>query len=269
MTTQNDNIWHRAYKIPWDDPEFSRRMLAVHLAQDSDLASRPVKWIDKQVAWIHDQLLGKRPSSILDLGCGPGFYLHRLATLGHHCRGIDFGPASIEYARRHNPDASRCEFILGDIRKVAFGGPYDLAMILYGEFNVFSPTEVSAILRAIEGSLAPHGRVILEVQTPNAVETVGRGKPSEQQCESGLFSDRPYRCHTKNQWLPGQKIAIQSFSVTDEADGQTREYRSTTKAWPDDELINLLTRASLRGVERCKDWPVSTDALALWIARKN
>jgi hypothetical protein len=38
MTMQNDNIWHGAYKIPWDEPEFSRRMLVEHLSQDHDLA---------------------------------------------------------------------------------------------------------------------------------------------------------------------------------------------------------------------------------------
>ena len=36
-----------------------------------------------------------------------GFYLHRLVTLGHRGFGIDFGPASIEYANRNNPDRSR------------------------------------------------------------------------------------------------------------------------------------------------------------------
>ena len=57
MIAQNDNIWHGAYKIPWDDPDFSRRMLAEHLAQDHDMASRRAKWIDRQVEWIHNHLL--------------------------------------------------------------------------------------------------------------------------------------------------------------------------------------------------------------------
>ena len=114
MTTQNDNVWHGAYKIPWDDADFSRRMLAEHLSQDHDMASRRAEWIDRQVAWIHDALLDGQPASVLDLGRGPGFYSHRLTRRGHRCHGIDFGPASIEYAQQHNPDESRCEFVLGD-----------------------------------------------------------------------------------------------------------------------------------------------------------
>ena len=74
MTLQNDNPWNGAYKIPWDDPDFSRRMLVEHLAQSHDLASRRVEWIDKHVAWIHAHLLDGKPANILDLGCGPGFF---------------------------------------------------------------------------------------------------------------------------------------------------------------------------------------------------
>jgi 2-polyprenyl-3-methyl-5-hydroxy-6-metoxy-1,4-benzoquinol methylase len=88
---RNNDTWQGAYKIPF--------------------------------AWIHEHLLEGKPSSILDLGCGPGFYSHRLAARGHRCHGIDFGPASIEYAQQHDPSPSQCTFALGDIRHAPFGGP--------------------------------------------------------------------------------------------------------------------------------------------------
>ncbi len=269
MAIQNDSPWHGAYKIPWDDPDFSRRMLVEHLSQDHDMASRRAEWIDKQVAWIHDDLLDGQPASLLDLGCGPGFYTCRLATLGHRCRGIDFGPASIEYARQHVPDGSCCEFVLGDIRQVALKGPYDLAMLLYGELNVFSPAEALAILRKVRASLTSEGRLCVEIQTPEAVEGAGRGEPSQQQSESGLFSDSPHRCLTENEWLPEQNVAIQTFTVTETDGGETRVYRSTTKAWPDPDLIELLRDAGFHNVSRCDEWPCNTDALALWSATSN
>ncbi len=266
MTTQTDNIWHGAYKIPWDDPDFSKRMLAEHLAQDHDMASRRTQWIDKQVAWIHDALLNGEPASILDLGCGPGFYSHRLTTRGHRCFGIDFGPASIEYARQHNSHESRCNFVLGDIRQVAFGGPYDLAMILFGELNVFSPAEALAILRNVQANLTPRGSLIVEMQTPEAVERVGRSETTEQQSESGLFSDRPHHCRTESQWLPEQQVAIQTFYVTEANGGRTQKFHSTTKAWPDRNLIGLLTNAGFHQAARRDEWPCNTDDLKLWIA---
>jgi SAM-dependent methyltransferase len=240
MTAQNDNIWRGNYKIPWNDPDFSRRMLVEHLTQDHDLASRRAEWIDRQVAWIHDDLLGGQPARILDLGCGPGFYSHRLTMRGHRCRGIDFGPASIEYARQHNPDESLCTFVLGDIRQAAFGGPYDLAMILFGELNVFSPAEALAILRKARAALSPTGRLIVEIQTPQAVQRTGRNEPTEQESESGLFSNRPHSCRTESQWLPEQQATIQTFHITEAGTEQSQEFRSTTQAWPDRNLIELL-----------------------------
>jgi len=260
-------IWDGDYKIPWDGPEFSRRMLAEHLMQDHDMASRRFEWIDRQVEWIHRRLLAGRTANILDLGCGPGFYSHRLAALGHRCRGIDFGPASIEYARQHNRDPSRCEFVLGDIRRVAFGGPYDLAMILFGEMNVFSPTEIRAILRRVHASLLPdRGTLILEIQTPEAVERTGRGDESDEHFRSGLFSDRPYRCRTQCEWIPEQHVTIQTFTISDDT-GAAQVYRNTTKAWSLEDLDALLRNAGFDRVFHQDDWPSNTDSLRLLNAK--
>ena len=266
MAAMSDNPWHGEYKIPWDDPDFSRRMLAEHLTQGHDLASRRLEWIDKQVAWIHGDILGEEPARILDLGCGPGFYTNRLAALGHECQGIDFGPASIEYARQHCPDNARCEFTLGDLRDVEFPGPYDLAMVLYGELNVFSPSEALSILGKARACLAPGGRLFVEIQTPEAVEQTGRSEPSEQQSASGLFSGHPHRWRTESQWLPEHSVAIQTFTVTEDRGGGTRVYRSTTKAWSNDALVKLLEDAGFQDVAQCAEWPCNTEALTLWIA---
>jgi len=29
LASEHDNVWRRDYKFPWDDPAFSRRMLAL------------------------------------------------------------------------------------------------------------------------------------------------------------------------------------------------------------------------------------------------
>jgi len=258
-----ENIWDRRYKIPWDDPDFSRRMLAEHLSQDHNMASRRIEWIDKQVAWIHDDMLGAKPARILDLGCGPGLYSHRLAALGHNCFGIDFGPASVEYARQHNPAEARCQFVLADIREADFGGPYDLGMILFGELNTFSPAEAAAILGKARAAIAPGGRLIAEIQAAEAVERVGLAEPSESTADSGLFSDGPHRCRTENRWLADERVAVQTFRVTETDTGQTRQYRSTSRAWADADLTDLLTTAGFTPPILQPDWPCNTDDLEL------
>ena len=82
--------WAEGEKIPWNEPDFSQRMLREHLSQQHDLASRRFAVIDQHVAWIYRSALQEKPSRVLDLGCGPGLYASRLARLGHTCTGIDF-----------------------------------------------------------------------------------------------------------------------------------------------------------------------------------
>ncbi len=134
--------WSEGEKIPWDEPGFSRRMLNEHLTQDHDLASRRTPIIQQHVDWIHANLLGNAPGRILDLGCGPGLYCSRLAGLGHTCHGIDFSPASIDYAqttaRKHGLS---CTYLLQDLRTADFGEGYDLVMFIFGELNAFRPPD--------------------------------------------------------------------------------------------------------------------------------
>ena len=268
MSGQVRDLWQGCYKIPWHEEDFSRRMLREHLTQEHDLASRRAQWIEAQVGFINERILRGAESQVLDLGCGPGFYSHRLARLGHHCYGIDYGPASIAYAQANNPAPSLCKFMLGDIREAPWGGPYTLAMILYGEFNVFSPSEAKALLGKIAQCLDTPGQLILEVQTPEAIERVGRSATTEKHYEAGLFSDDPYSCRTENSWLPEEGVALQTFHVTLQASGARRVYRSTSKAWSDEDLTTLLHKAGFTNIGRCCDWPCNTDGLALWVASR-
>ena len=53
--------WSEGDNIPWDDPEFSERMLAEHLSQEHDLASRKSETIHQQVEWVFSRVMGSRP----------------------------------------------------------------------------------------------------------------------------------------------------------------------------------------------------------------
>ncbi|MCB0116237.1 MAG: class I SAM-dependent methyltransferase, partial [Caldilineaceae bacterium] len=141
--------WAEGEKIPWNDPAFSERMLREHLSQAHDLASRRTERIERHVDWIHSALLGGEASAILDLGCGPGLYATRFAARGHRVTGIDYGPASVRYARLQAAESGLpCEIIESDIRKADYGvDRFDLAMLIFGEFNVFHPDDARAILR--------------------------------------------------------------------------------------------------------------------------
>ena len=100
--------WSSELRFPWDDSDFSDRMLREHLYQGHDLASRRHALIRREVEWIHNELLRKKSSRILDLCCGPGLYLERLASSGHKGHGVDFSPSAIRYARSVSTNSGQC-----------------------------------------------------------------------------------------------------------------------------------------------------------------
>ena len=75
--------WLDESQIPWHDPDFSRRMLDVHLDPSTHMASRSPDVIARHLDWLAAQLAPKAgpESQILDVGCGPGLYCHELASV--------------------------------------------------------------------------------------------------------------------------------------------------------------------------------------------
>jgi len=269
QTVDEATLWDGAYKIPWDDPDFSRRMLAEHLSQEHDLASRKRDMIRTQVRWIHENICNNTPAKLLDIGCGPGLYIEQFAALDYDCCGIDFSPASIEYAKIQLGD--KAKLIEGDVRSVKFGGGYDLAMMVYGEFNVFSPDECRKILRKTFEALSPGGKLLLEAHTFDAVERIGRTPNSWYKSGPGLmglFSDDPHICLIENHWFDKQQTALQQFHILDAADGTVTSYRSTTRAWTIDQYKQLLNEAGFDHVAIHSGWPVHSQDLLLLEAGK-
>ena len=225
--------WVEGDKIPWDDPAFSRRMLAEHLSQEHDLASRRSEIIDGHVGWIHDQVLEGDPTRILDLGCGPGLYSSRLAGLGHRCVGIDFSPASIAYAREQAEGAGLdCTYIQQDIRTADYGlgqgRSYGLVMLIFGEFNVFRPGEARYILEKAHRALEPGGYLLLEPHTFEVVQKIGEQPTVWYSANSGLFSDEPHLCLQENSWDAAADVAIQRYFFIDAVTGEVTLHSAST-----------------------------------------
>jgi SAM-dependent methyltransferase len=235
--------WREGDNIPWHEPQFSRRMLDEHLTQAHDAASRRFPLIDRHVAWIHEVLLLGRPSRILDLGCGPGLYANRLARLGHTCTGIDFSPASIRYAQATaQAEHLACTFIEQDIRRADYGSGYDLAMLIFGEFNVFSQADADLILDKLYQALRPDGLLLLEPHTYTAVWRIGLEAARWSAAEQGLFCDRPHLYLTENFWEPASQIATCRYYTIDALTGQVSQYAQSLQAYSDGQYRARLAR---------------------------
>jgi SAM-dependent methyltransferase len=248
--SQRPEPWAEGEKIPWNEPGFSLRMLRQHLSQEHNWASRRAVTIQKHVEWIHRQVLSGQPSRILDLGCGPGLYTSQLAILGHECTGVDFSPASIEYARDYAQKANlHCSYQLDDLRKADFGSGYDLAMFIFGEFNVFTSQDARQILQKAFAALQPGCSLLLEVHTFDVVHQIGLQPCSWYSTESGLFSDRPHLCLQENFWDEIQSVATQRYFIVDALTSRVTHYASSMQAYTQDQFRNMLKECGFPNVE--------------------
>jgi ubiquinone/menaquinone biosynthesis C-methylase UbiE len=238
--------WSEGEKIPWNDPEFSKRMLDYHLTQEHDLASRRYEIIDRHVKWIHNKL-GKKPSKILDLAGGPGLYTMRLTKLGHSCRGIDFGPASIKYAKEQAiKENIEIDYVLEDIRTAEYGDNNDLVTFIYGEFNVFKPADLKHILTKAYDSLKEGGLFIAEPNRYETVKRVGTSPPSWYSSLGGLFSPRPHLCLMENFWDEEKNIATTRYFILDAETNNVTLHASSMVAYTRDKLEQLLSEVGFK-----------------------
>lgn len=231
-------------KIPWDEPDFSRRMLENHLNQEHDWASRRGSIIASHVAWIAAQL--SQPSRILDMGCGPGLYTQALAERKHHCVGVDFSPASIDYARQQGAHCGpKPEYILEDIRNYKSNQKFDCIIMTFGEFNTFTRQDAAIILENCAHMLRENGLLIMETHTYDAVRAIGEAPATWQRCPTGLFSAKPHLCLRENNWNDADASALSRYFIIDAASAAVRQYASFMQAYHLETYVEMLSAAAL------------------------
>lgn len=247
--------WDNWAKIPWDEPEFSGRMLENHISQEHDWASRTGAVIDEQIAFMNNLL--PRNEHILDLGCGPGLYTEKLHALGHRCVGVDFSPASIEYAKNRS-DAEGVEYALCDIRCFQTTETFGAVLILFGELNVFSPVDALAILQTARKRLKPGGKAFVETYCAEALRAIGRMPATWTASPGGLFSDRPHLCLEEHFWNEERAAVMTRYYIADAETAACSEYASLMQAYAQGQYEELFRQAGFQKTWRVseRDWPV-------------
>ena len=242
--------WTEGDNIPWNESGFSQRMLKEHLSQDHDAASRRFERIEHQVDWIHHKLLLGRATRILELCCGPGLYTNRLAKLGHNCVGIDYSPASIAYATdTANGENLDCLYRHQDIRMAEYRTGFGLVMLIYGEFNVFKPSDAREILQKANRALVSNGLLLLEPQTFASIKKAGRQGNSWYFSKGGLFSEKPHLCLEQRFWDANSTTATTRFFIIDASTGDVTRYALSAQAYTDAQYHSLLAECGFEDVK--------------------
>lgn len=249
--------WRDGANLPWDEPEFSRRMLAEHLDQSHGAASRRLVEIRGQVQRIAEWL-GLAPGMrLLDVTCGPGLYAAEFGRRGVHVTGIDFGPAAVEYARTRCAGLP-CEIVFGDVRQMDFAGrAFDAAIYLYGQFTVLQPAESADVLRRIRAALKPGAPLLLEVLDDDRFDK--KNSTWWYTDHRGLWGDFPYLHLGERVWDPIQRAAIERFYIINLETGELQSYGLSDQAYSTEQMVAMLREAGFATVEVHPAW----DGLAM------
>ncbi len=150
MVAQIRGEWWRTW--------FGPRYLDVY---DAYLAERTPVEVDQL-----ETLLRLKPrSAVLDLGCGQGRHVIELARRGYRVTGLDLSPYLLSVARERATAAGvNAEWVEADMRQPPQDRAYDLVLSLFTSFGYFDDdSDNDAVLRAAAETLAPGGRMLLEI----------------------------------------------------------------------------------------------------------
>lgn len=232
-------------QIPWNDVDFSQRMLAVHLDESHDWASRRTEKrgrIIEELVAVTGLALG---DSVLDLGCGPGLYCQELAQRGFQVEGWDYAPAAIEYAReRAQATDMKIRYVRQDYRNLDVTERFDLVTLIYGDLNVFSRSDAAALLRRVCRALCPGGLFYTDVTTPAAFPT-REITQSYGYHSSGLWSDEPYLELTEEHPVDADGLRWRRIVIIETVTGRAQVYTTWSQEYTTETIAALLEEAGL------------------------
>lgn len=155
-----------AYTAPelWTDPHTSERMLAHHLDETVEAASRNPGFMDRSAQWIVSHFGLTPGAKVADFGCGPGLYAQRLALVGAVVTGIDFSANSLQYAAETaSQEGLDIEYIHANYLDFDTSKRFDLIMMIMCDFCALSPNQRAVLLRKFRSMLSARGMILLDM----------------------------------------------------------------------------------------------------------
>ena len=253
--------WENGGNLPWNDPDFSKRMLREHLDESHGAASRRSAERALQVDWLWEKLRLAPGSRVLDMTCGPGLYSVALAQRGCQVTGVDFSPASIAYAREQAAAAGvddACTFIESDVRAfMPEAGAYDAALFIYGQLAVFSREDADALLQTVATALRPGGRACVELLDQERIDK--KQSTWWYTDDSGLWGEAPFLHLGERQWDAEAAMSLERFYVIHLETGVFDEVLLCDQSYAAQDMVAKMERAGLAGADIYPAW----DGLAL------
>lgn len=236
----------------WNDPHVSVQMLALHLDETAELASRPRAAIEASAGWLISHFAIGPGTRVCDLGCGPGLYASRFARAGAQVAGVDFSERSIAHAREAAArEGLAIDYALGDYLEGGPAGPFDLVTLIFYDFCVLGPEQRAALLARVRGMLAPGGAMVLDAVSPAFFDAAQEKSAFTHHPAGGFWSAEAHFVFQVSFKYAAERLLLEKFVVVEPA--RTRESYNWIQCHDVDGLRAEFARAGLAVTETWGD----------------
>jgi SAM-dependent methyltransferase len=200
----------------WTDEHTSARMLAFHLDETLDVASRSAAFIDRSVKWIVSRFKVGQATRLADFGCGPGLYTTRLVRRGAKVTGIDFSPRSIAYAQKV-ADRENLPITYVNQNYLDFDtlDRFDLILMIMCDFCALSPTQRKQMLAKFHALLKPGGMVLLDVYSLSAYARRKEKASFQKGLLDGFWAPDIYYGFRNNFKYDLEKVILDKYTIVE------------------------------------------------------
>jgi SAM-dependent methyltransferase len=247
-----------AGNLPYNDPEFSKRMLREHLDDTHGAASRTASERNLQIGWLWEKLDLQNESLLFDVTCGPGLYAVEFAKRGCDVFGVDFAPAGISYARgwaKENGVSEKCRFVEQDVKQFKIEGEeerFDGAILIYGQLAVFPEDEAAKLLTKIAKTLKKGGKLCIELLNPDKVDK--ENSNWWYTSNDGLWGDKPYLHLGERFWDEEAQTSTERFQILHLESGKMDEIILSDRVYMPAEMTTILRNAGFTQVQIYPAW---------------
>lgn len=236
----------------WTDPYISERMLAYHLNETVDAASRNHAFLDLSAEWIVKHFGHGAKSKVADFGCGPGLYAQRLARAGLEVTGIDFSANSLRYAREKAAEENLdIEYVEADYLSFDTDHRFDLIIMIMCDFCALSPAQRSLLLHKYRTLLADGGAILLDVYSPHMFESREESATYELNLLDGFWSPRAYFGFLNIFKYDNERVLLDKYTIVER--NRTRQVFNWLQCFEPSEVKSEFDSCGLQVVDLLGD----------------
>ncbi len=201
----------------WTDEYTSKQILAYHLNDDIELASRNKNFIEKSVNWIISEFEISKKSKICDFGCAIGLYTTALAKTGAKVTGIDFSIFFLDYAKDiAKKDNLEINYIHKNYLEYKTDEKYDLITMIMWDICSLSPIQRKNLLDKFYKLLEDNGSILLDVYSLEGFKDKEENTTYEHNQLYKFWSVNDYYGFINSFKYEDKKVMLDKYTIIEE-----------------------------------------------------